>query len=38
MYSDAQLNSTDVGDTRVCTKCGGTNIIIDREVGEEFFF
>jgi len=35
LYSDAQLNSTDVGDTRVCTKCGGTNIIIDREVGEE---
>ncbi len=35
MYSDAQINPADVGDTKHCTKCGGTNIIIDSEVGEE---
>jgi transcription initiation factor TFIIB len=35
LYSDAQLNPTDAGDTKRCTKCGGTNIIIDSEVGEE---
>ena len=35
MYSDAQINPADVGDTKRCTKCGGTNIIIDSEVGEE---
>ncbi len=35
MYSDAQLNSADAEDMKRCTKCGGTNIIIDSEVGEE---
>jgi transcription initiation factor TFIIB len=35
LYSDAQINPADVQDTKRCTKCGGTNIIIDNEVGEE---
>jgi len=35
LYSDAQINPATVGDTKRCTKCGGTNIIIDSEVGEE---
>jgi len=35
LYSDAQINPATVGDTKHCTKCGGTNIIIDSEVGEE---
>ena len=35
MYSDTQINSAEVGDTKRCTKCGGTNIIIDNEIGEE---
>ena len=35
MYSDTQINPVEAGDTKRCTKCGGTNIIIDNEVGEE---
>ena len=35
MYNEAQINPADVEDTKRCTKCGGTNIIIDNEVGEE---
>jgi len=35
LYSDTQINPVEAGDTKRCTKCGGTNIIIDNEVGEE---
>ncbi len=35
MFNDALLNPDEMGDTKRCTKCGGTNIIIDHEVGEE---
>jgi len=35
LYSDTQINPVEAGDTKRCTKCGGINIIIDNEVGEE---
>jgi len=35
LYSDTQINPVEAGDTKRCTKCGGVNIIIDNEVGEE---